>query len=223
MEARHNEDDARRLEYAPDRDGMASLSAYLPADTAAGYGTAPPARRARCRAQRKLAAGGATRRRRQRLALRAENRMDGPGGIPAGSGRAGEVPTPTAQVLVTVPVFSLLRLTGDRPSWMSTGRSRRPWLGGSSRTGHPRPARPYRPTRARRWRSAEPATGSRKDCGNGCGSATDGAPSQAATTSPWTQTPITSSPRPTAAEPESVAWADHAASPRLKHTTAERP
>jgi hypothetical protein len=40
----------RRVEYTPDKDGMAWLSAYLPADRAAAIGTAPPPSPADCRA-----------------------------------------------------------------------------------------------------------------------------------------------------------------------------
>ena len=115
IEARHKRSTAdRRLEYAPDRDGMAWLSAYLPADTAAGiWDRTTSAARAlqgptEPRTLTQLRADVAS-----AWLLRAENRMDGTGGIPAGSGRAGDVPTPTAQVLVTVPVLSLLCLTGE--------------------------------------------------------------------------------------------------------------
>ena len=52
IEARHTMSAAdRRVEYTPDRDGMAWLSAHLPADTAAGIWDRPPPRPAPCRAR----------------------------------------------------------------------------------------------------------------------------------------------------------------------------
>ncbi|TAP42964.1 HNH endonuclease signature motif containing protein [Arthrobacter sp. S39] len=155
----------RRLEYAPDRDGMAWLSAYLPADQAAGIwnGITATARalqsptedrtltqlRADVAAKVLLSAGFTT-----------SNPMDGSteaaadsrtglattrpststststsddgvaGGVPVTDGiddavaglvpapggvDAGRVPSPAAQVLVTVPVFALMGLT-DEPA-----------------------------------------------------------------------------------------------------------
>jgi hypothetical protein len=125
----------RRLEYRPDRDGMAWLSAYLPADQAAGIwnGTTAAARakhgptESRTLTQLRVDAfatwllspapgvGGA-----------AEDPLTGP--VPADSVTAGSVPvddapsglvpvggvpSPAAQVLVTVPVFSLLGLSEE--------------------------------------------------------------------------------------------------------------
>jgi hypothetical protein len=123
----------RRLEYAPDRDGMAWLSAYLPADTAAGiWNRATTAARA-LQGPNEL---------RTLTQLRADTAADwllGVGGSASGLGTAhptaensttgghgiggvgigglgnGGVPSPAAQVLVTVPVFSLLGLT-DEPA-----------------------------------------------------------------------------------------------------------
>ncbi|MBT2597170.1 HNH endonuclease signature motif containing protein [Arthrobacter sp. ISL-72] len=126
IEARHTKSAAdRRLEYVPDRDGMAWLSAYLPADTAAGiWDRATTAARAlqgpaepRTLTQLRVDVAAAWQ-------LGAGNAVDGTGGVdganraPAGSGRAGagragDVPSPAAQVLVTVPVFSLLGLTEE--------------------------------------------------------------------------------------------------------------
>ncbi|WP_306922229.1 HNH endonuclease signature motif containing protein [Arthrobacter globiformis] len=111
----------RRLEYVPDRDGMAWLSAYLPADQAAGIwdrATAaaralqgPTESRTLTQLRVDVAAG---------WLLGPGQRVDGTpaGSVPtdsvqAGEVRAGYVPSPAAQVLVTVPVFSLLGLTHE--------------------------------------------------------------------------------------------------------------
>jgi len=101
------------------------LSAYLPADTAAGIwdrattaaralqGPTEPRTltqlRADVAAAWQLGAGNA---------VAGTGSVDGADGAPAGSGRAGsggagsgragDVPSPAAQVLLTVPVFSLL-------------------------------------------------------------------------------------------------------------------
>ena len=155
----------RRLEYAPDRDGMAWLSAYLPADQAAGIwnGITAAARalqgptedrtitqlRADVAAKLLLSAGfttssptdGSTDSRRQQHRFSDQTSTstststgtsnDGvAGGIPVTDGvddavaglvpapggvDAGRVPSPAAQVLVTVPVFALMGLT-DEPA-----------------------------------------------------------------------------------------------------------
>jgi hypothetical protein len=97
----------RRLEYAPDRDGMAWLSAYLPADTAAGIWdrTTTAAR----------ALQGPTEPR-TLTQLRADTAATWLLGGDASAG-LDAVPSPAAQVLVTVPVFSLLGLT-DEPAML---------------------------------------------------------------------------------------------------------
>ncbi|WP_353712086.1 DUF222 domain-containing protein [Arthrobacter sp. K5] len=106
----------RRLEYAPDRDGMAWLSAYLPADQAAGIWDRTTA------AARTLQGPAETRTLPQLRADVAAAWLLGPGqrlhrmpagSAPAGSVPPGKVPSPRAQVLVTVPVFSLLGLTEE--------------------------------------------------------------------------------------------------------------
>ena len=121
IEQRHTKSAGdRRVEYLPDRDGMAWLSAYLPADTAAGIWerTTAAARalqgpdEARTLTQLRAditaswlltshmtctaggTAGGGT-------------GMAGCGGVPGG------VPSPRAQVLITVPVLSLLGATAE--------------------------------------------------------------------------------------------------------------
>ncbi|WP_018773292.1 HNH endonuclease signature motif containing protein [Arthrobacter sp. 131MFCol6.1] len=136
IETRHATSAAdRRVEFVPDRDGMAWLSAHLPADTAAGIWERTTA------AARALQGPDEARTLAQ---LRADitatwllttgtqstgidggtaNRGTGTGttggmaaGAGAGAGLAGGgVPSPRAQVLVTVPVLSLLGAT-DEPA-----------------------------------------------------------------------------------------------------------
>ncbi|MFC9350778.1 DUF222 domain-containing protein [Arthrobacter sp. NPDC057013] len=165
IEKRHHKCvEDRRLEYTPDRDGMAWLSAYLPADQAAGiWNRATAAARAvqgpaetRTLTQLRVDAFAA-------WVLGPGQRVDGrapadlaaaffaagllpadsvpAGDVPARGARAGDVlatggrigdatcgailpgevladgeaPSPAAQVLVTVPVFSLLGLS-DEPA-----------------------------------------------------------------------------------------------------------
>ena len=147
IEARHTRCAAdRRVEFVPDRDGMAWLNAYLPADTAAGIWERTTA------AARALQGPDEPRTLTQLRADIAATWLltgDGPttgrgrpgrgsrrGGSAAGrnSGRdrgrdcpgrrrrrraggclGGGVPSPRAQVLVTVPVMSLLGVT-DEPA-----------------------------------------------------------------------------------------------------------
>jgi hypothetical protein len=133
IEKRHIKSAAdRRLEYAPDRDGMAWLSAYLPADQAAGIWDRTTT------AARTLQGPDEDRTLSQIRAdtvatwLLTNNAAGGgTGGITATSdgkgttGRIGEtgmaagdgVPSPQAQVLVTVPVLSLLGCT-DEPAML---------------------------------------------------------------------------------------------------------
>ncbi len=114
----------RRFEYAPDRDGMAWISAYLPADTASGIwnrttsaaralqGPTEPRTLSQLRADIAaiwlLGAGTAG------AAGTAVTPGTSAGGAPDGA-QMQRVPSPAAQVLVTVPVFSLLALT-DEPA-----------------------------------------------------------------------------------------------------------
>ncbi|MET3949597.1 DUF222 domain-containing protein [Arthrobacter sp. UYEF36] len=140
IEKRHTRCAAdRRVEYCPDRDGMAWLSAYLPADTAAGIwerttaaaralqGPEEPRTLTQLRADiaatllltsnttgattgtsggpaDSAIAGGGT-------GTDGGNSADG-GGC---GGACGGVPVPRAQVLVTVPVLSLLG-AGEEPA-----------------------------------------------------------------------------------------------------------
>ncbi|MET3933973.1 DUF222 domain-containing protein [Arthrobacter sp. OAP107] len=118
----------RRLEYAPERDGMAWLSAYLPADQAAGIWNRTTA------AARAMQGPAETRTLTQRRVDAAAGWLLGPApgvgspaddpstgsesagsaeSVSAGSVLPGGVPSPAAQVLVTVPVFSLLGLSGE--------------------------------------------------------------------------------------------------------------
>ena len=118
IETRHTKSALdRRIEYAPDRDGMAWLSAYLPADTAAGIWDRATA------AARALQGPAETRTLTQLRADTAATWLLGPGNEQTTAGAAhgrtagtkGDVPSPAAQVLITVPVFSLLGLT-DEPA-----------------------------------------------------------------------------------------------------------
>ncbi|MDP9694669.1 UNVERIFIED_ORG: hypothetical protein J2X79_002228 [Arthrobacter globiformis] len=126
----------RRLEYAPDRDGMAWFSAYLPADQAAGIWNRTTA--AARGMQGPTESRTLTQLRVDAFAtwlLTAGHPVDRPaaesvstdsvpagstpagfvpvGGAPSGLVPAGEVPSPTAQVLVTVPVLSLLGVSEE--------------------------------------------------------------------------------------------------------------
>ena len=106
----------RRVEFRPDSDGMAWFSAYLPADTAAGIWDRTTA------AARALQGPDEARTLTQ---LRADvaailllttgtdgrtSTRDGNGNV---NGLAGDVPVPRAQVLITVPVLSLLGATEE--------------------------------------------------------------------------------------------------------------
>lgn len=124
IEKRHTASAAdRRVDYLPDRDGMAWLSAYLPADTAAGIWDRTTA------AARALQSPDEPRTLSQ---LRADVTAtwlltSGPGGTGTtgtaggnadggiGTGGGARVPSPRAQVLITVPVLSLLG-TSDEPA-----------------------------------------------------------------------------------------------------------
>jgi hypothetical protein len=104
IEKRHTRSTAdRRLEYSPDRNGMAWLSAYLPADQASGIWdrTTTTAR----------ALQGPTESR-----TLTQLRADSAAAWLLG-GHADLIPSPKAQVLVTVPVFALMGLT-DEPAML---------------------------------------------------------------------------------------------------------
>ncbi|UUL77650.1 HNH endonuclease [Pseudarthrobacter sp. Fe7] len=109
----------RRMEYTPDRDGMAWLSLYLPGDTACAIWN-------RTTATARGLQGPDETRTRTLTQLRpdiAASLLLGTGKALAGESEAGpagviaigKVPAPRADVLVTVPVFSLLGLT-DEPA-----------------------------------------------------------------------------------------------------------
>lgn len=102
MEVRHCRSmQDRRLDYAPDRDGMAWLSAYLPADAAAGvWARATEAARA-------LQGPSESRTLTQlRVDVAATWLL---------AGVADGTPSPAAQVLVTVPVLTLIG-AGEEPA-----------------------------------------------------------------------------------------------------------
>ncbi|MCP8998784.1 HNH endonuclease [Pseudarthrobacter sp. RMG13] len=135
IEKRHARSAAdRRVEYAPDRDGMAWLSAYLPADTAAGIWnrTTTAARAlkgphedrnlsqlradtlATCLLTNNITGGGTADEGREKSGgATGETSDEETGGLAV----SGGVPSPRAQVLITVPVFSLLGLT-DEPAML---------------------------------------------------------------------------------------------------------
>ncbi|WP_457963328.1 HNH endonuclease [Arthrobacter sp. D1-29] len=103
----------RRVEYTPDKDGMAWLSAYLPAVTAVAIWNRTTA------VARGLQGIDETRNLPQlRADAFATALLGGNGGSVGDGGEAGNsgrVPTPRAEVLVTVPVFALLGAT-DEPA-----------------------------------------------------------------------------------------------------------
>jgi Domain of unknown function (DUF222) len=105
LEQRHEKSTAdRRMEFGPDRDGMAWLSLYLPGDTALAIWNKSTA------LARGLQGPDEPRNLTQLRADIAAALLLG-----SGSQAAGDVPSPKADVLVTVPVFSLLGLT-DEPA-----------------------------------------------------------------------------------------------------------
>ncbi|MFP5312619.1 MAG: DUF222 domain-containing protein, partial [Actinomycetes bacterium] len=105
LEVRHAKSvEDRRMEYAPDRDGMAWVSFYLAADKACAIWNKTAA------LARGLQGPGETRTFTQLKADVAEKLLLGAGGEIAGPG-----PSIRADVLVTVPVFSLLGAT-DEPA-----------------------------------------------------------------------------------------------------------
>ncbi|WP_441409035.1 DUF222 domain-containing protein [Arthrobacter sp. 2MCAF15] len=112
----------RRIDFLPDRDGMAWLSAYLPADTAAGIwerttaaaralqGPAEPRNLAQLRAD--VAATWLL------TSHTTDTDTDTGTGTQGGTadghpGASGGVPSPRAQVLITVPVLALLGATAE--------------------------------------------------------------------------------------------------------------
>ncbi len=117
IETRHATSAAdRRVEFVPDRDGMAWLSAHLPADTAAGIWERTTA------AARALQGPDEPRTLAQLRADITATWLLTTGGTGTGAGvgtgaglAGGGVPSPRAQVLVTVPVLSLLGAT-DEPA-----------------------------------------------------------------------------------------------------------
>ncbi|BCW71788.1 hypothetical protein NicSoilB8_28320 [Arthrobacter sp. NicSoilB8] len=241
LEARHARSAAdRRVEFVPDRDGMAWLSAYLPADTAAGiWDRATTAARAlqgrdeaRTLAQLRaditatwlLTTTGTT--------TGAGMANCGPAGTTTGTGAGiagagvntggcvgGGVPSPRAQVLVTVPVLSLLGVTGEPAVLDGYGpippsMARRLVAGGAGSFYRvlvdPRDGAPLEIGRSS-YRSPRPS-------GTGSGSATATARSRAVTTTPWTTTRTTCWPGPTAAPPASPTWASPAPNTTASNT-----
>jgi hypothetical protein len=128
IEKRHAKGVAdRRMEYTPDRDGMAWLSLYLPGHTASAIWNrttatarglqSPDEPRTLTQLRPDIAASlllGAS-----LHPTNADDARAGSSGEPGAAGEsdtaAGKVPIPRADVLVTVPVFALLGLT-DEPA-----------------------------------------------------------------------------------------------------------
>ncbi|MGO4190505.1 DUF222 domain-containing protein [Arthrobacter sp. YAF17] len=113
IEKRHTRCAAdRRVEFVPDRDGMAWINAYLPADTAAGIWEGTTA------AARALQGPDEDRTLTQlRADIAATLLLTGNGSAESSTSAAGGVPSPRAQVLVTVPVMSLLGAS-DEPAML---------------------------------------------------------------------------------------------------------
>lgn len=106
----------RRVEYTPDKDGMAWLAAYLPAATASAIWNRTTA------VARGLQGPEETRNLSQLRADAYATALLGGGtgrniDDDGDAGNPGKVPTPRAEVLVTVPVFSLLGAT-DEPAML---------------------------------------------------------------------------------------------------------
>ena len=231
IEKRHTTSAAdRRVEFVPDRDGMAWLSAHLPADTAAGIWARTTA------AARALQGPEEARTLAQ---LRADitatwllttgipdgGKAGGTGGLAGGGpsdggitglagGGCGGVPSPRAQVLVTVPVLSLLGAT-DEPAVLDgygpipPSMARR-LISRRRRFLPPRPDRP--PRRGAAGNRTDQLPSSRRPSVTGSGSATGSVRSPAAATTRWTTRQTTSWPGPTAAPPASPTWASPAPS-----------
>ncbi|MFB0839717.1 HNH endonuclease [Arthrobacter sp. E44] len=105
----------RRMEYTPDRDGMAWVSLYLPGDTACAIWNRTTA------TARGLQGPNEPRTITQLRPDIAASLLLSNGASTSAGSRPGteidKVPTPRADVLVTVPVFSLLGLT-DEPAML---------------------------------------------------------------------------------------------------------
>ena len=206
IEKRHIRSAAdRRLEYSPDRDGMAWLSAYLPADQAAGiWDRATTAARA-------MQGPTETRTLTQLRADRAAAWLLG--------GEAEPIPSPKAQVLITVPVFALMGLT-DEPATLDgygpiPASMARALVADGAESFHrvltdPRDGAPLEIGRSS-YRIP-------KACANGSGCGTANARSLAAATSLWTTKRTTSSPGPTAEPQGSAISASHAAATTSSNT-----
>ncbi|MDQ0635846.1 hypothetical protein QFZ40_003755 [Arthrobacter pascens] len=145
IETRHTKSVAdRRVEFTPDRDGMAWLSAYLPADTAAGIwdrtttaaralqgpdeGRTPTQLRADTIAawflegtttgsgsMPGISTAGITAGTTAGTTATGSSAGTNAGGTSTGTTTTAGVASPKAQVLVTVPVFALMGLT-DEPA-----------------------------------------------------------------------------------------------------------
>ncbi|MDT0194078.1 DUF222 domain-containing protein [Arthrobacter sp. AB6] len=113
----------RYLEYTPEQDGMARVSAYLPADQAAAIwnritaiarGLQGP-HEARTLTQLRADVFAAAALRSNNGCARCSKGVSAAtgAGLDAGASGLADVPTPRAEILVTVPVFSLLGMTEE--------------------------------------------------------------------------------------------------------------
>lgn len=111
----------RCMEYIPEQDGMARLSAYLPADQAAAIWNritaiarglqGPHEDRTLTQLRADVLAAAALRS--STGCTRCSNGVGGGTGADAVAAGPADIPTPQAEILVTVPVFSLLGLTEE--------------------------------------------------------------------------------------------------------------
>lgn len=109
------------MEYIPEQDGMARLSAYLPADQAAAIWNritaiarglqGPHEDRTLTQLRADVLAAAALRS--STGCTRCSNGVGGGTGADAVAAGPADIPTPQAEILVTVPVFSLLGLTEE--------------------------------------------------------------------------------------------------------------
>ncbi len=151
---------------------------------------------------------------RARLAVRRAGRS--PARMPAASSPLPDgVPSPRAQVLITVPVMSLLGATEEPAMLDGYGpippSMARQLIADGAESFH---RVLIDPRTGARWRSGGPATGSPKPNANGFACATGSARSRAAATIPWTMKRTIFSPGPTAGPPGSATLASPARTPQ---------
>ncbi len=222
LEKRHTKSaEDRRMEYTPDRDGMAWLSLYMPADTANAIWNRTTA------LARGLQGPDEPRTMTQlRLDIAAGLLLNAP--VASGVGtrddvvEIGKVPAPKVDVLVTVPVFSLMGFT-DEPATLDghgpipASMARILLADGASSFYRvlvdPRDGAPLEIGRTRyRLTKAMKQALQLRDGKN--------APSPAAATPPSTMTPTTLKPGTKAETPGSATWPNSAQNITASNTTA---